>query len=328
MGTSRRAWPQTARPTRTGGPGRQDTPALPGCCTVDFGRLGFCRRQRTDGGNQGPVDKRPLGRLEAAAGDHEGARPAAKTQGARVRAGARAAGPAGRTRQSVSRSGGLLCPWGFSRQRIQEWVARAPAPEKNLQSANPGGRARGAHLRHRNTSPTRSSAPSGARRHTSQNGKDASLRPQSTEEGAGRKRRAGPGTRHPCGAGDSGARPGARCTPRTSATCARCPGHAGILPESPEYQYPPAAPATDHQMEPGAQNVPAMRETRVGSLGREDSPGESNGNPLQCSGLENPMDTGAWRATAHGVTESPIRLSDYRFHSTRHGIPWAGLFPR
>ena len=46
-------------------------------------------------------------------------------------------------------------------------------------------------------------------------------------------------------------------------------------------------------MEPGAQNVPAMRETRVGSLGREDSPGERNGNPLQCSGLENPMDTGA-----------------------------------
>ena len=32
------------------------------------------------------------------------------------------------------------------------------------------------------------------------------------------------------------------------------------------------------------------------------SPGEGNGNPLQYSGLENPMDRGAWWATVHGVT--------------------------
>ena len=79
-----------------------------------------------------------------------------------------------------------------------------PAPEKNLRSANPGERARGAHLRHRKTSPTRSSAPSGASRYTSQIGKDASLRPQSTEEGAGRKRRAGPGRGLPAGRGTQG----------------------------------------------------------------------------------------------------------------------------
>jgi len=38
-------------------------------------------------------------------------------------------------------------------------------------------------------------------------------------------------------------------------------------------------------------------------LGR--SPGEGNGNPLQYSCLENPMDGGAWWATVHGdrVTE-------------------------
>ena len=36
-------------------------------------------------------------------------------------------------------------------------------------------------------------------------------------------------------------------------------------------------------------------------LGR--SPGEGNGNPLQYSCLENPMDGGAWRATVHGVVE-------------------------
>ena len=34
------------------------------------------------------------------------------------------------------------------------------------------------------------------------------------------------------------------------------------------------------------------------------SPGEGNGNPLQYSCLENPMDRGAWWATAHGVTKS------------------------
>ena len=43
--------------------------------------------------------------------------------------------------------------------------------------------------------------------------------------------------------------------------------------------------------------LPAMQETQVQPLGREDSPGEGNGCPLQCSRLENPMDTGAWRAT-------------------------------
>ena len=40
----------------------------------------------------------------------------------------------------------------------------------------------------------------------------------------------------------------------------------------------------------------------ISELGR--SPGEGNGNPLQYSGLENPMDRGAWWATVHGVAES------------------------
>ena len=31
---------------------------------------------------------------------------------------------------------------------------------------------------------------------------------------------------------------------------------------------------------------------------------EENGNPLQYSCLENPMDRGAWRATVHGSQES------------------------
>jgi len=42
------------------------------------------------------------------------------------------------------------------------------------------------------------------------------------------------------------------------------------------------------------------------------SPGVGNGNPLQCSCLENPMDRGAWRATIHGVKKSQTRLSVHR----------------
>ena len=34
------------------------------------------------------------------------------------------------------------------------------------------------------------------------------------------------------------------------------------------------------------------------------SPGEGNGNPLQYSCLENPMNRGAWWATVHRVTKS------------------------
>ena len=37
---------------------------------------------------------------------------------------------------------------------------------------------------------------------------------------------------------------------------------------------------------------------------------EGNGNPLQYSFLENPMDRGAWRAVVHGVAKSQTQLSD------------------
>ena len=36
--------------------------------------------------------------------------------------------------------------------------------------------------------------------------------------------------------------------------------------------------------------------------------GEGNGNPLQCSCLENPRDGGAWGAAVYGVTQSQTRL--------------------
>ena len=54
----------------------------------------------------------------------------------------------------------------------------------------------------------------------------------------------------------------------------------------------------------------------ISGLGR--SPGEGNGNPLQCSCLENPMDRGAWRAMAHRVTQSRTWtkwLSSAPFHT-------------
>ena len=60
-------------------------------------------------------------------------------------------------------------------------------------------------------------------------------------------------------------------------------------------------------------NLPANSGDRrdtgsIPGLGR--SPGGGNGNPLQYSCLENPMDRGGWWATFHGVAKSRIRLSD------------------
>ena len=51
--------------------------------------------------------------------------------------------------------------------------------------------------------------------------------------------------------------------------------------------------------------LPAMRETRVRSLGREDPLEKDMATPLQYSCLENPMDGGAWWAIyiVHGVAE-------------------------
>ena len=46
--------------------------------------------------------------------------------------------------------------------------------------------------------------------------------------------------------------------------------------------------------------LPAVLETKVQFLGQED-PLEKNGNPLQYSCLENPVDRRAWQATVHRV---------------------------
>ena len=48
--------------------------------------------------------------------------------------------------------------------------------------------------------------------------------------------------------------------------------------------------------------------------------GEGNGNLLQYSCLENPMDRGAWWAAVHGVTMSRTRLSDFTFTFHFHAL--------
>ena len=64
---------------------------------------------------------------------------------------------------------------------------------------------------------------------------------------------------------------------------------------------------------PGGSEVKASA-SNMGDLGSIPGlgrfPGEGNGNPLQYSCLENPMDGGAWWATVHGVAKSRTQLSD------------------
>ena len=47
--------------------------------------------------------------------------------------------------------------------------------------------------------------------------------------------------------------------------------------------------------------------------GSKRSPRGGNGNPLQYSCLENPMDREAWQAAVHGVVKSRTQLSDFTF---------------
>ena len=67
---------------------------------------------------------------------------------------------------------------------------------------------------------------------------------------------------------------------------------------------------------PGGSEVKgsASNAGELGSIpGSGRSPEEGNGNPLQYSCLENPMDGGAWYATVHGAAKSRTRLSDFTF---------------
>ena len=48
--------------------------------------------------------------------------------------------------------------------------------------------------------------------------------------------------------------------------------------------------------------------------------GEGNGNPLQCSCLENPRDSGAWWAAVYGVAQSQTRLMRLSSSSSSMGL--------
>ena len=48
--------------------------------------------------------------------------------------------------------------------------------------------------------------------------------------------------------------------------------------------------------------------------------GEGNGNPLQCSCLENPRDGGAWWAAVCGVTQSRTQLKRLSSNSSSNGF--------
>ena len=54
-------------------------------------------------------------------------------------------------------------------------------------------------------------------------------------------------------------------------------------------------------------NIVSVINNTLGSVG------EVNGNPLQYSCLENPLDGGAWWSAVHEVAESRTRLSDFTF---------------
>ena len=65
-----------------------------------------------------------------------------------------------------------------------------------------------------------------------------------------------------------------------------------------------------HTIHSKTQSIPPLAKACIRQV-LETILGEGNGNPLQYSCLENPMDGGAWWATVHRVAKSQTRLSDF-----------------
>ena len=82
-------------------------------------------------------------------------------------------------------------------------------------------------------------------------------------------------------------------------------------------------------------NLPAKAGDTSSIPGSGRSLGKGNGNPLQYSCWDKPMDRGAWQATVHGVTESQTRLSiracpsNHQWEKgTRQDISWIYISSR
>ena len=67
-------------------------------------------------------------------------------------------------------------------------------------------------------------------------------------------------------------------------------------------------------------NPPASAGDEGSIPGSGRSPGEGNGNPLQYSCLENPMDRGAGWAIIHGVAKSQTRLSAHTYRDKHMNV--------
>ena len=67
----------------------------------------------------------------------------------------------------------------------------------------------------------------------------------------------------------------------------------------------------------GLLSMGSQSRTRLKRLSMPACIGEGNGNPLQCSCLENPMDGGAWWAAVYGVARSRTRLKRLSCSSSR-----------
>ena len=67
-------------------------------------------------------------------------------------------------------------------------------------------------------------------------------------------------------------------------------------------------------------NLPANAGDEGSIPGSGRTPGEGNGNPLQYSCLENPMDRGAAWAIIHGVAKSQTRLSAHTYRDKHMNV--------
>ena len=72
-------------------------------------------------------------------------------------------------------------------------------------------------------------------------------------------------------------------------------------------------------------NLPAMRETWVGSLGWEESLEEGIATHSSILSWRIPMDRGVWWTAVHGVTKNQTQLSDFHFQIGHKDFPIAQI---